>query len=227
MLICIPEVLSKDEVLSLRAIIDPAPWVDGRATAGAQSGQVKRNQQVREDCAEAITAGNLVLDALGRCQTFVSAALPLKTFPPLFNRYEVGEGFGTHIDNAIRPVRGTSARVRTDLSATLFLSEPHDYEGGELIIETHAGAQEIKLPMGHMVLYPATSLHEVTPVTSGARVASFFWIQSMVRGESDRTLLFDLDQSIQSLARVMGGDHREVVKLTGLYHNLIRRWADA
>lgn len=227
MLICIPDVLSKAEVALIRGVIDTAPWVDGRATAGVQSGQVKRNQQVREDSIEAAKAGDMVLDALGRCQTFVAAALPLKTFPPLFNRYEGGGSFGIHIDNAIRPVRGTSTRVRTDLSATLFLNEPDEYDGGELIIETYAGAQEIKLPMGHMVLYPATSLHEVTPVTSGARVASFFWVQSMVREASERMILFDLDQSIQTLSATIGSDNREVVRLTGLYHNLIRRWADA
>jgi PKHD-type hydroxylase len=226
-LLCIPDVLSKDQVKTLRAIIDAGQWVDGRATAGVQSGSVKRNQQLAEDSPLAREAGDIVLDALGLCQTFVSAALPLKTFPPLFNRYEGGGSFGVHIDNAIRPVQGTSVRVRTDLSATLFLSEPEDYEGGELIIETSTGGQAIKLPAGHMLLYPASSLHEVTPVTSGARVASFFWVQSMVRDEGERALLFDLDQSIQTLAAQIGSDHREVVKLTGLYHNLVRRWADA
>jgi PKHD-type hydroxylase len=227
MLLCIPDVLTKAEVASLRTLIDAGQWVDGRATAGAQSGQVKRNQQLSEDCPQAQQAGNAVLDALGRCQTFVSAALPLKTFPPLFNRYQGGGSFGVHIDNAIRPVRGTSVRVRTDLSATLFLSEPEDYEGGELIIETNAGGQEVKLPAGHLVLYPATSLHEVKPVTRGARIASFFWVQSMVKSQGERALLYDLDQSIQSLAVILGSGHREVVTLTGHYHNLLRRWADA
>jgi PKHD-type hydroxylase len=226
MLLCIPDVLTKAEVARLRTLIDAGQWVDGRATAGVQSGQVKRNQQLSEDCSHAQQAGNAVLDALGRCQTFVSAALPLKTFPPLFNRYEGGGSFGVHIDNAIRPVRGTSVRVRTDLSATLFLSEPEDYDGGELIIETNMGSQEIKLPAGHLVLYPATSLHQVTPVTRGTRTASFFWVQSMVRGESERTLLYDLDQSVQRLAAIHGSDHCEVVSLTGHYHNLIRLWAD-
>ena len=227
MLICVPNVLSKEEVCAMRRRLEAAPWVDGKVTAGAQSALAKNNQQLPENSAEARELGDAVLDALGRAPMFVSAALPLKTFPPLFNRYGEGMSFGAHIDNAIRPVKGTSVRVRTDLSATLFLSEPDEYDGGELVIELPFGAQEVKLEAGGLVLYPASSLHRVNPITRGVRVASFFWVQSMVRDEGARALLFDLDQSVQSLAREHGQAHAEVVRLTGLYHNLLRRWADA
>ncbi|HWA01585.1 MAG TPA: Fe2+-dependent dioxygenase [Caulobacterales bacterium] len=227
MLICIPGVLSKEEVCAMRRILEAAPWTDGRVTAGAQSALAKVNQQLPEDCAEARQLGDAVLDALGRSPLFVSAALPLKTFPPLFNRYGEGMRFDAHIDNAIRPVKGASVRVRTDLSATLFLSEPDEYDGGELVIELPFGAQDVKLEAGSLVLYPASSLHRVNAITRGARLASFFWIQSMVRDDGERALLFDLDQSIQALASEHGQAHGEVVRLTGLYHNLLRRWADA
>ncbi len=227
MLICIPEVLSKAEVGALRGRIDAAAWVDGRVTAGAQSGAVKRNSQLPEESPIARQAGDAILDALAGNALFLSAALPLKIFPPLFNRYEAGDGFGAHVDNAIRAVRGAPVRVRTDLSCTLFLSEPSEYEGGELTIELPFGAQEVKLEAGAMVLYPSSSLHRVNTVKRGTRVSSFFWLQSMVRDEGERTLLFDLDQSIQSLAAEHGLEHREVVRLTGIYHNLMRRWADS
>jgi PKHD-type hydroxylase len=227
MLICIPEVLSKAEVAQVRARLDQAEWVDGGSTAGAQSKLAKRNSQVREGSAVAAEIGDLILDALGRSQLFVSAALPLRTFPPLFNRYETGDSFGTHVDNAIRPVRGTPVRVRTDLSCTLFLTDPGDYDGGELVIEGAFGTQEVKLAAGDMVLYPGSSLHHVTPVTRGARISSFFWVQSMIRDESLRTTLFDLDQSIQAHAAAHGQDHPLTIRLTGVYHNLIRRFADS
>jgi PKHD-type hydroxylase len=227
MMLAIPEVLDAAGVARVRELIDSAEWEDGNATSGHQSALAKRNRQLREDNAVAKEAGRLVLDALGRSPLFIAAALPLKIFPPLFNRYEGGEAFGTHIDNAVRIHRGSEFRVRTDLSATLFLEPPDAYDGGELVVEDNLGAQSVKLPAGHLLLYPASSLHRVEPVTSGARVASFFWIQSMVRDDSARTLLFDLDQSIQSLAGDRGQDDREVIRLTGIYHNLLRRWADS
>ncbi|MEZ6022785.1 MAG: Fe2+-dependent dioxygenase [Hyphomonadaceae bacterium] len=226
MLVCIPEVLTKAQVAAVRQRIDAAPWTDGRTTAGAQSAEVKRNTQLPEDEKAAREMGEVVLQALASNALFLSAALPLKIFPPLFNRYEPGDGFGAHVDNAIRPVRGTPVRVRTDLSATLFLCEPDDYDGGELVVEMPFGAQEVKLEAGSMVLYPSTSLHRVNAVTRGARVASFFWLQSMVRDEGERALLFDLDQSVQTLAALHGQSHPEVVRLTGVYHNLVRRWSD-
>ncbi len=227
MLIAIPDVLDAAGVARLRALIDAAEWVDGNATSGAQSALAKRNRQLPEDSAAAREAGNIVLDALGRSPLFVAAALPLKVFPPLFNRYEGGEGFGVHVDNAVRIKRGSDFRIRSDLSATLFLSDPGDYDGGELVIEGQFGVQPVKLPAGYMVVYPASSLHRVTPVTRGARVASFFWVQSMVRDEGARRILFDLDRSVQAVAGDRGQDDAEVIRLTGIYHNLLRRWADA
>ena len=227
MLISIPAVLTKDQVGEFRARLAEAPWVDGAVTAGKQSGVVKHNMQVPEDWAAKTGLGDAVIDAIGSSELFVSAALPLKTYPPLFNRYRGGEHFGAHIDNAIRPVRGTFVRIRTDLSCTLFLSEPDEYDGGELVIEDAFGAQEVKLAAGDMVLYPSSSLHLVRPVTRGERLASFFWVQSMVRDDGQRTVLFDLDQSIQTLARDNGVDHPVTVRLSGVYHNLVRRWAEA
>jgi PKHD-type hydroxylase len=183
--------------------------------------------QLREGSAAANELGELVLEALSRCPLFISAAIPLKIFPPLFNRYGVGQSFGTHVDGAIRAVPGTPVRVRTDLSVTLFLAEPDEYDGGELTVEDKYGTQEVKLPAGDLVLYPATSLHYVKPVTRGVRIASFFWLQSMVRDDNVRTMLFDLDQTIQELTAEKGTDDAVCVRLTGLYHNLIRYWADA
>lgn len=226
MLLCIPGVLTKDQVAHCRARLEAAEWVDGSATAGVQSKLAKDNAQVAEGSAVARELGDMILDALGAQPLFVSAALPLKTFPPLFNRYQGGQSFGAHIDNAIRPVRGVPVRVRTDLSATLFLSEPEEYEGGELTIESAFGAQEIKLAAGDLVLYPATSLHRVNPVTRGARIASFFWVQSMVRDPTARAVLFDLDQAVQAHAAAHGLDHPLTVQLTGVYHNMVRLWAD-
>ncbi|HEY5713388.1 MAG TPA: Fe2+-dependent dioxygenase [Allosphingosinicella sp.] len=227
MMLAIPDLLDSEGVARVRALIDAGEWVDGNATSGHQSALAKDNRQLPEDSAAARDAGRLVLDALGRSPLFIAAALPLKIFPPLFNRYQGGEAFGTHIDNAVRIHRGSEFRVRTDLSATLFLEDPEAYDGGELVIEGDAGAGAVKLPAGHLLLYPSSSLHRVEPVTRGARVASFFWIQSMVRDTAARAILFDLDQSIQAVAADRGHDDREVVRLTGVYHNLLRRWADS
>ena len=204
MLICIPQVLTKQQVARCRHTMDAAEWIDGRGTAGAQSGSVKRNLQLPEGSPAASELGDMVLDALARNPLFISAAIPLRIFPPLFNRYGVGQAFGTHVDGAIRAVPGTPVRIRTDLSVTLFLAEPEEYDGGELTIEDKYGTQEVKLPAGDLVLYPSTSLHCVKPVTRGIRVASFFWLQSMVRDDNARSMLFDLDQTIQELTAERG-----------------------
>jgi len=224
MLLHIPDVLTQTEVRHCRAALDAAEWVDGAATAGFQSARVKNNAQLAEDSAAARELGEIVLAALSRSPLFASAALPAKVFPPLFNRYAGGQAFGNHVDNAIRQVRGGGLRLRTDISATLFLSAPEEYDGGELIVDDTYGPHGAKLPAGHLVLYPATSLHRVTPVTRGARLASFFWIQSLVRDDAERTLLFDMDLAIIRL-RERVGDDASVVALTGVYHNLLRRWA--
>jgi PKHD-type hydroxylase len=224
MLLQIPDVLTAEQTRECRDALDRAEWVDGRVTAGFQSARTKDNLQVPENHPVARQCGDVIVSALERTPLFLSAALPLRVFPPLFNRYSGGQAFGTHVDNAVRQVPGTPHRIRTDLSATLFLSEPDEYEGGELVVEDSYGAHAVKLPAGHMILYPATSLHHVRPVTSGARVGSFFWIQSMVADDGERTILFDLDSSIRILGRDMP-DSPEVVRLTGIYHNLIRRWS--
>lgn len=225
MLLHIPGVLTADQVVALRAKLDAADWQDGRVTAGYQSAQVKHNEQLPEEHPVAREGGDLVLQALQRSPLFMSAALPLRIFPPLFNRYQGGGHFGSHVDNAIRQVPGMPVRIRTDLSATLFLAGPDEYDGGELEVEDTYGAHSVKLPAGDLVLYPSTSLHLVRPVTRGARVASFFWIQSLVRSDADRTLLFDLDSAIQRLA-IDVPQHPAGVQLTGVYHNLVRRWAE-
>lgn len=225
MLLQIPDVLNAEQVSQARQILDRAAWVDGKVTAGHQSARAKDNQQLPEDGPEARELGQMVLSALQRHPLFITAALPLQVFPPLFNRYQGGQSFGTHVDNAIRQVPGTPHRIRTDLSATLFFSGPDEYEGGELMVEDNYGVHSVKLPAGHLVLYPSTSLHHVRPVTRGARICSFFWIQSMIRDDGERTLLFDLDAAIQSVDRDLPG-HPAAVQLTGIYHNLIRRWAE-
>lgn len=227
MLIAIPDVLDADALAQVRAIIDAAEWVDGNVTSGHQSALAKRNAQLPEESAAAREGGRIVLDALGRSPLFFAAALPLKVFPPLFNRYGEGQTFGTHVDNAIRIQRGSDFRIRSDLSCTLFLADPESYDGGELVIEDLFGEQRVKLPAGHAVVYPSSSLHRVTPVTRGARIASFFWLQSMVRADADRRILFELDRSIQAVAADRGQDDPAVIQLTGVYHNLLRRWADA
>lgn len=224
MMVRIP-LMTKDQVALIRKRLDAAQWVDGRVTAGEQSARVKRNLQLPQDSRDAREIGDMILDALSLSPLFISAALPLKVFPPLFNRYEGGGNFGNHVDNAIRHIPGTPHRIRTDLSATLFFSEPDEYDGGELIIEDSFGSHAVKLPAGEMVLYPSSSLHRVTPVTRGARVASFFWLQSMVREDDRRRILFELDQSIQKLGTDVP-DHPSVVELTHVYHNLLRTWAD-
>lgn len=225
MLIQIPNVLTPEQIKQCREMLDKADWVDGRVTAGHQSALAKDNVQLPEDHPAAMQMGDLILAVLERHPLFVSAALPRKVFPPLFNRYAGGQSFGTHVDGAIRQVTGTEHRVRTDLSATLFFSEPGEYDGGELVVEDNYGVQRVKLNAGSLILYPASSLHHVTPVTRGARVSSFFWIQSMVRDDGQRTLLFDLDSSIQRLS-ADAPNHPSVIQLTGIYHNLLRRWAD-
>jgi PKHD-type hydroxylase len=225
MLLQIPEVLSAEQILGGRKVLENNDWVDGRITAGHQSARAKDNLQLPEDNEHARQLGNTILQALENNPLFMSAALPLKVFPPLFNRYQDGQSFGNHVDNAIRQVAGTPHRVRTDLSATLFFSNPDEYDGGELVIEDTYGVHSVKLPAGHLILYPASSLHHVRPVTRGARLASFFWIQSMVRDDGERTILFDLDVAIQRLMSD-APDHPSVVELTSLYHNLLRRWAD-
>lgn len=224
MLLHIPGVFTKDEVATLRSRLDAGPWADGNVTSGHQSATAKVNRQLPEDSAEAREVGALVTQALQANPMFVSAALPHTIFPPLFNAYEGGERFDVHVDNAIRQ-RG-AVRIRSDLSATLFLSEPGDYDGGELIIEEMYGPQSVKLPAGDLVLYPSKSLHRVTPVTRGRRVASFFWLQSLVRDDADRETLFRLDVAIQRVSAEKGPKDTAVLELTAVYHNLMRRWAE-
>ena len=225
MLLQIPNLLTNEQVRDVRARIDAAEWVDGRVTAGHQSARAKDNEQVPEHHPAAREAGEMIVAALARNALFRSAALPLHVFPPLFNRYSGGQSFGSHVDNAVRQVSGTAHQLRTDLSATLFLSARGEYDGGELVIEDTFGVQSVKLEAGSMILYPASSLHHVRPVTRGARVSSFFWIQSMVRDDGERTLLFDLDLAVQRLG-AESPDHPSALQLTGVYHNLLRRWAD-
>ena len=226
MLLHIPEVFTKAEVKALRATLDAGPWADGNMTSGHQSATAKKNSQLPEDSAEAKEVSAIVVQALNANPMFVAAALPHTIFPPLFNRYEGGEEFGTHVDNAIRQQRGGGLRIRSDLSATLFLSEPEDYDGGELIVEEMYGPQSVKLPAGDMVLYPSKSLHRVTPVTRGARVSSFMWLQSLIRDDGDREMLFRMDVAIQRVALAKGPKDQAVIELTGVYHNLLRRWAE-
>jgi len=224
-LLQVPDVLTSDEVAQARQLLEASGWIDGRVTAGHQSLRVKDNEQLPEDHPAARQIGEMILSALQRNQLFISAALPLRVYPPLFNRYRGGQSFGNHVDNAIRHVRQAGGSIRTDLSATLFLTDPDEYDGGELLVEDTFGVHSVKLPPGHLVLYPSTSLHRVQPVTRGARVASFFWIQSMLRDDGQRTLLFDLDTAIQRLTVDMP-DHPAALQLTGVYHNLLRRWAE-
>ena len=226
MLVHVPKVLTAAQVARCRALMAQAPWVDGRVTAGHQSARAKENLQIPEDSPEAREMGAMIVGALEQNPLFITAALPLRVFPPLFNRYEGGMTFGAHVDNAVRQVPGTPFRIRTDLSVTLFISPPEEYDGGDLIVEDVYGAHSVKLPAGDLILYPATSLHRVTPVTRGARHASFFWIQSMVRDDGERALLFDLDMAINRINQAVP-DHPGVVALTSCYHNLLRRWAEA
>ena len=230
MLITIPNVFSKEQVADARAQLLAAEWVDGRVTAGYQAQEVKRNAQIPEGSPAHQAVGEMVLKGIARSPRFMSAALPLRVFPPMFNSYAGGQTFGTHVDTAIRQDARTGQRIRTDLSATLFLTEPEDYDGGELIVEDSYGSHTVKLPAGDMVLYPATSLHRVDPVRRGARISSFFWVQSMVRDDGQRTLLFDMDTAIQQIAASgssqAAGVKESSVQLTGVYHNLLRQWAE-
>jgi PKHD-type hydroxylase len=225
MLLQVPDILNAEEVARFRETLSRADWADGRVTAGAQAAQVKHNQQLTEDHAVARELGDIVLRKLARNPLFTSAALPLKVFPPMFNRYEGGGNFGMHIDTAVRYTSLPPHRVRTDVSATLFLSAPEEYDGGELTVEDTYGVHKAKPPAGHIILYPASSLHAVTPVTRGARIAAVFWVQSMVREDSRRALLFDMDTAIQRLNKDVPG-HPSIVQLTGVYHNLLRTWAE-
>ncbi len=225
MLLAIPNVLTPAQVAESRALLEAAEWIDGKATAGHQGARVKDNQQLATDNPVAKQVGATILRALSGNPLFMSAALPNKVFPPLFNCYTAGGHFGYHVDNAVRQVRNSAERVRTDLSSTLFFSDPDEYDGGELVIQDTYGSQRVKLPAGDLVLYPSTSIHKVEPVTRGARIASFFWTQSLVREDAQRALLFDMDQAIQSLTRDVP-DHPALVQLTGNYHNLLRRWVE-
>jgi PKHD-type hydroxylase len=225
MMVHVPEVLDPATVARCRRLLSDADWVDGRETAGHQSARVKRNRQIPEGSPVARKLGGIVLEALERSPLFLSAVLPQRVFPPLFNRYLEQMGFGSHVDNAIRPLGDTSTRVRTDVSATLFLTDPDSYDGGELVVEDTYGSHSVKLPAGDLIVYPASSLHHVTPVTRGARLASFFWVQSLVRDPSQRALLFDLDMAIVELNKKTP-ESPALVVLTGVYHNLLRRWAE-
>lgn len=225
MLIDIERLFSAAELNDMRQQLLAQPWIDGKATAGVQSAQAKRNRQLDEDNPVARQLGDLILRRLSDNPLFMSAALPKRIYPPLFNRYGSGEGFGFHVDNAIRGIKGVRERVRTDLSATLFLAEPDTYDGGELVIRDTFGERSVKLPAGHLVLYPGSSLHRVEPVTRGERLAAFFWIESLVREDSQRSLLLDMDVAIQRLTG-QGADQGALLELTGVYHNLLRRWGD-
>ncbi len=225
MLLHIPAVLSREQVLQFRRELDGTDWIDGRATVGPQGAQVKQNRQLPEESPVGQRLGRLILEALGRHPLFLSAVLPLRTSPPLFNRYAGGEHYGLHIDGAMRAIAGSDRILRTDVSSTLFLTDPEDYDGGDLVVVDTYGTHEVKLPAGDLIVYPATSLHRVDPVTRGVRTCSFFWTQSMVADDGRRTMLFELDQGIQKL-RARIGDCEEVVALTGHYHNLVRQWAN-
>ena len=224
MMLHVPEVLSAEQVHKIRATLDATDWIDGRETVGHQGAQVKRNRQLPEQSPIGRELGRVILAALSRNPLFFAAALPLRFVPPLFNRYEGGEHYGLHVDGSVRAVPGTGEQLRTDLSCTLFLCDPEDYEGGELEVVDTYGTHEVKLPAGDLILYPSTSLHRVEPVTRGARIASFFWTQSLVADDAQRAMLFELDQNIQKL-RARLGDVQEVVGLTGHYHNLVRQWS--
>ena len=225
MMVHIPKVLAPEQVARCRDVMVKAEWVDGRVTAGHQSQRVKNNLQLPEDSVQARELGQMVMQALGRSALFFSAVLPKQVFPPLFNRYDAGMTFGAHVDNAIRGYLDTPLQIRTDISATLFISEPADYDGGELVVVDTYGQHSVKLPAGDMIVYPGTSLHHVTPITRGSRIASFFWIQSMVRSDTQRSLLLDLDTAIIKLSRDHP-DHPSVVGLTAVYHNLLRQWSE-
>ena len=223
MLIHIPEILTKDEVAQFRQALAQAEWIDGKISVGPQGAAVKRNRQLPNDSALGRQLGEIILNKLYQRPEFMAAALPLRTVPPLFNQYEGGEHYGTHVDGAIRQVPGTSLSLRTDISSTLFLCEPEEYQGGELVIQDTYGSHDVKLPAGDLILYPSSSLHRVEPVTEGTRLCSFFWTQSLVRDATQRCMLYELDTTIQQLRHKIG-DSDEVIRLTGHYHNLLRQW---
>jgi PKHD-type hydroxylase len=226
MLVYVPDVLSMNEVASFRGAMDESPWEDGSSTAGANSEQIKQNEQLPPDSEQSRRLGERLLAALLACPNFVSAAIPMRVFPPLFNRYGVGDHFDMHVDNAVRGDAMTRTRIRVDLAGTLFLSDPDEYDGGELVVDDVYGSRQFKLPAGHLALYSAGSLHMVTPVTRGVRIASFIWLQSMIRQDEARSLIYDLDASIQDLAPRIGVDDPDLRKLTTVYHNLIRHWGE-
>ncbi|NNM74363.1 Fe2+-dependent dioxygenase [Enterovirga aerilata] len=226
MLVQVRNVLTAEEVAQCRGILESSSWIDGKATAGEVAARAKRNLQVPENSPEARTLGDIILKALGRNPVFNSAALPLRVLPPMFNRYDEGMSFGAHVDGAVRAIPGAGMRMRADVSTTLFLTDPADYDGGELVIEDSYGSHSVKLPAGDMVVYPTTSLHRVEPITRGSRWSSFFWTQSMVKDDGKRTLLYDLDLAIIETRRNLPDDSRAVVALTNCYHNLLRRWAE-
>lgn len=226
MLIQIPDLLTADEVAHCRRVLERSQWVDGRVTAGQQAARSKFNLQIPIDSAESRELGDLVLRALGRNPTFNSAAMPLRVLPPMFNRYDVGMKFGAHVDGAIRTIPGAGMRMRADVSTTVFLSDPEDYDGGELVIEDSFGAHEVKLPAGHAVVYPASSLHSVNEITRGSRWASFFWSQSMLKNGDQRAMLYDLDMAIVAARSALPDDSPAVLSLTNVYHNLLRHWAE-
>lgn len=225
MLVQIPQVLGADQLSLVRARLDSANWIDGRISAGYQGIKVKDNRQLPENAEVALELGDLILGALERNPLFISATLPNRVYPPMFNRYDSGMTFGNHIDNAVRMLPGSGLKIRTDLSATLFLNAPQDYDGGELCIEDTYGSHAVKLPAGDLLVYPASSLHRVNPVSRGARLASFFWVQSMVRDDAKRRLLFELDQAVQQLTATRA-DESALLRLTGSYHNLLRMWSE-
>ncbi|MBP6506282.1 MAG: Fe2+-dependent dioxygenase [Opitutaceae bacterium] len=225
MLQVLPGILPPNQLTEARRLLDAADWVDGKITAGHQGARVKDNEQIPAAHPAARQVGGMILQALNASPLFMAAALPLHILPPMFNRYSGGQTFGTHVDGSVRTLPGTGQRLRTDLSCTLFLNEPSDYDGGELIIEDTYGSKSVKLPAGHMILYPSTSLHRVTPVTRGTRLCSFFWLQSMIRDNGQRALLFDMDTAIQRLG-AENATHPSVIQLTGVYHNLLRQWAE-
>jgi PKHD-type hydroxylase len=225
MMLRVAGLLDQRQVGEFRAQLDSAEWQDGRVTAGFHSSRVKNNQQIGAEAPLCRALGAILVRALEQCPAFISAALPRHVFPPLFNRYAPGMGFGDHVDNAVRLIPGTAQRMRTDLSATVFLNEPQDYDGGELTIADTYGTHSVKLAAGDMILYPASSLHRVVPVTRGVRLAAFFWVQSMVRDDAARSLLHEMDQAIRDIAP-LAGDSPALVSLTACYHNLLRRWAE-
>ncbi|MDO5624309.1 MAG: Fe2+-dependent dioxygenase [Pseudomonadota bacterium] len=225
MMIDIPDVLTPAQLAHCRQMLAAADWADGRQTAGHIAVSAKHNLQLPPTSATSVALGNLVLEAIGQNRSFIAAALPLKVLPPLFNRYEGGGHYGSHVDNAVRTLPGSAERVRTDISCTLFFSEPHEYDGGELVVQDTYGTRGVKLPAGHLVVYPGTSLHHVTPVTRGTRLAAFFWVQSLVRTDAQRSVLLELDTAIQSLTQRHPSDE-SLVPLTGVYHNLLRQWSN-